>query len=132
MPILFPHDQSRLAALADQARRLADALSRLAVAGKPSAADMVGAPIVSGFRIGLNGTPALSGTIVANPPIFHDDHTMTDDLFAIDYDARWARTWSRWYALDDKSMPLGRKSSLLGLARSSTMTVATSISRKRE
>ena len=64
MTIVFPNQQDSLAKLASEARRLADALDRLAAEGQPTAADMIDAPVLTDWWIGTNPTPALRGSML--------------------------------------------------------------------
>jgi hypothetical protein len=109
MTIVFPNHQDSLARLASEARQLADALDRLAVDGQPNASDMADAPTLTDWWIGMNDTPALRGKISEPPDAHHAGYIDTANLFAMDYNARWARTWSGWYRLDVKAAPLRKR-----------------------
>ena len=101
MPILLPSpDAGGLRALADQADNLVDALRRLA-AGAPNRADLADAPVLDCWRPASRFAPALLGLVDGHPIIGANRTTLTSELFAIDTDAGWARTWSRWYRLGD-------------------------------
>jgi len=108
MTIVFPNHQDSLARLAAEARRLADALDRLAVDGQPAAADVADAPVLTDWWVGMNPTPALRGTIAGDPDAHHAGFVESANLFAMDYNARWARTWLGWYRLDVKAPSLRR------------------------
>jgi len=100
MTTVFLDDCKSLAQIAAEARRLADDLDRLAVDGAPAPADLVGAPLLDGWWIGLADRPALRGRIVGDPAHRDGATLKTDDLVAMDYGAGWARTLTRWYAFN--------------------------------
>lgn len=103
MSLILPSsDSGGLADIAAQARRLADALDRLAAnRGRPSAADLAGAPVLDCWQPTSRLAPALIGLVTGHPRIGDDRATITSELFAVDTTARWARTWSRFYKLGD-------------------------------
>jgi len=107
--IVFPRHQDSFAALAAELRRLADDLDRLAASGRPSPADLAGAPVLSNVRMGSNPNPGLRGTVIGHPDVPDGDYVETTDLYAVDPEGRWARTWSRWYALGEHAPPLRRR-----------------------
>ena len=98
MSILHP-SRADLRAAAAQARRLADALDRLSADGGPSRADLAEAPILTYWEPVRRFAPALMGVVDGHPTIRPNRSTVTSELFAMDGDALWARTWSRWYRL---------------------------------
>ena len=106
MPIHLPSGDVDLNDLADQARSLADALDRLAADGRPSRADMAGAPVIDMWRPARRFAPALIGLVDGHPILKSPKPKMTSELFALDSDGHWARTWSRWYRLGD-ALPSG-------------------------
>jgi len=110
MSIVFPSSQDDLSDIAAQARRLADALDRLAADGRPSPSEMAGAPMLDRWLIGSRRAPALVGTVAGHPSIGSARLTITSELFAFDPHGRWARTWSRFYWLADPiSSPAGKR-----------------------
>ncbi|MBT0780845.1 DUF6634 family protein [Paracoccus sp. pheM1] len=66
----------------------------------PTVADLTGAPTIDHWRPLRSGshTVVLWGN-VSGHPLLGRDTTTTSPLLAIDVEARWARTKSRWYAL---------------------------------
>ncbi len=107
MAIIIPSaDVGGLSDIAAQARRLADALDRLAADGRPSASDLVDVPIIDMWRPARRFAPALIGLVAGHPILRSSKPKMTSELFALDTDAGWARTWSRWYRLGD-ALPSG-------------------------
>ncbi len=99
MTISFPNRQSSLADIAVHARRLADALDRLAVDGGPTPTDLVDAPVIDGWRPAHRFAPALFGQVTGHLLLPSSKPKVTSELFALDPDGRWARTWSRYYRL---------------------------------
>jgi hypothetical protein len=85
--------------IARQARRLADALDRLAADDGPSAADLTDAPILTDWRKVARAAPALAGIVSGHPLIAQGRLSVTSEVFAIDGGGTWARTWSRFYRL---------------------------------
>ncbi len=97
MPIIFIGGNA--VSTLDKARRLADDLARIAADGSPSADDLAAAPILDFWQPALRDGHAIFGIVNGHPRI-PDDHTaLTTDVFALDADAGWARTWSRFYRL---------------------------------
>ncbi len=109
MPIVFPHPQDRLATLAAQARRLADALDLLAAGGQPSDADLADAPALDDWCIKLRESPVIHGKVTGHPERDDGDYASTDEVFAVDYDGRFALAFSGWYVLKVKAAPLRRR-----------------------
>ena len=109
MPIFIPSGDVDLDDLADRARRLADDLDRLIADGRPSAADLAGAPVIDMWRPARRFAPALMGLVDGHPILKSSKPKMTSELFAIVTSSNgsgYARTWSRWYALGD-ALPSG-------------------------
>jgi len=109
MSLILPSSESGgLADIAAQARRLADALDRLAAnRGRPSAADLAGAPVLDCWQPTTRWAPALIGLATGHPRIGAGRATVTSELFAVDTTASWARTWSRYYRLGDAAPAIG-------------------------
>ena len=99
MPIILPSTDGDLDDLAAQARSLADALGQLIADGRPSVADLSDAPLLNCWSPTTRLAPALFGLAAGHPRIGNNRATLTSEVFAIDADRRWARSWSRWYAL---------------------------------
>ena len=85
--------------LVRQARDFAEAIDRIVTSGGPSADDLARAPVLDWWRPATRTAPALIGLVAGHPRLRAGATTMTSDLFAIDADAGWARTWSRVYRL---------------------------------
>ena len=85
--------------IARQARRLADALDRIALNNEPSPVDLADAPILDGWRKVARLAPALAGVVSGHPLIREGRSSITSEVFAMDGGGRWARTWSRFYRL---------------------------------
>lgn len=98
MPIVYP-GAAGPADIIERARRLADDIERLAAAGGPTAADLTRAPVIDLYRPAQRTATALIGVVAGHPSVRNRHVTLTTEVFAIDSDAGWARTWSRFYAL---------------------------------
>lgn len=81
-----------------QLRDLADALTRIRDGG-PTADDLADAPVLDRFVIVPRMRPSLAGIAAGHPVLSGDRIIRTSELFAIDSDAGWARTYSRFYRL---------------------------------
>ena len=90
----------------EMARRLADDLERLLLNGAPTTSDLSGAPTLDFWDRTQAPSPALIGVISGHPLIRDGRISVTSNLFALDGDGAWARTWSRWYRLREKAPPL--------------------------
>ena len=100
MPFVIPSaNPDDLPEIAAQARRLADALDRLAKDGRPAPLDLIDAPVIDAWRPARRMAPALIGQVTGHPLLRSDKPKVTSELFALDRDGHWARTWSRWYRL---------------------------------
>jgi hypothetical protein len=104
MSIIMPSaDSGDLSDLADQARRVADALDRLSH-DRPSASDLADAPMLRDCHLAARLAPAFHGVVTGHPLIGSGRRTLTSEVFAYDPDAYgpgvgWARTWSRLYRI---------------------------------
>jgi hypothetical protein len=85
--------------LARQARDFAEAIDHIVASGAPPADDLLRAPALDWWRPTTRTAPALIGLVAGHPRLRAGATTMTSELFAIDADAGWARTWSRLYRL---------------------------------
>ncbi|MBI2254764.1 MAG: hypothetical protein HYU58_09110 [Proteobacteria bacterium] len=83
---------------------LAD-LKRIAAGEAPTPADLADAPLLVGWNMSIRSAPCLTGTVVDHPLLGTREIT-TSQVWAGDYSARWARTFSRWYALGASSKEL--------------------------
>ncbi|WP_442754270.1 DUF6634 family protein [Methylocystis sp. JAN1] len=94
-PFIFDAD---IADLIIRTRSLSDDLARILADGGPSDADLVDAPFLDRFVVVPRMRPALAG-IATGHPILGDRRIVSSELFAIDCDAGWARTFSRFYRI---------------------------------
>jgi hypothetical protein len=81
------------------AQRLTDDLDLLVGHGRPTDADLAGAPVIDLWRPAIRQCSTLIGLVTGHPLIGNGRPTLTSHLFAIDAEAGWARTWSRYYRL---------------------------------
>ncbi len=98
MSIFYPGAASP-ADIIECARRLADDIERLAANGAPTAADLARAPVIDLYRSAQRPTTALIGVVSGHPTVRNRHVAMTTEIFAIDPERSWARSWSRLYAL---------------------------------
>lgn len=63
MSITCPFNNAHPSILADQARRLADALDRIAADIQPSASDLADAPVIDCWKPATRFAPALIGVV---------------------------------------------------------------------
>jgi len=103
MPLIFPSsDRGGLADIAARARRLADALDRLAAnGGVPSAADLACAPVLDCWQPTTRLAPAMIGLVTGHPRISDGRGMMTSEALALDPAHGWLRTVGRLYRLGD-------------------------------
>ena len=107
MAIFYPGTPSS-SDLAAEARALADALARIASDGGPSPDDMADAPTITDHVIvGGRVVPVLFGS-VQNHPRLRGHLVRTSEVYAIDNEAGWARTWSRYYRLAPRTSRVSR------------------------
>ncbi len=105
MTVLFPRAGLSPDDLAAAARRLADDLAFLAAGRAPDPGALADAPVLDLWRPARRPAVALLGFAGAKRTV-----RLTTELFAIDSDAQWARTFSRWYALGRPvGVDLGRR-----------------------
>ncbi len=98
MTILYPGAASP-ADIIERARRLADEIERLAADGAPTAADLARAPVLDLYRPAQRTAAALIGVVTGHPTVRDRHVALTTEIFAIDPERSWARSWSRLYAL---------------------------------
>jgi hypothetical protein len=58
------------------------------------------APVLTDYRFCVRKVPSLFGTVEGHP-ILGTRQVVTSEIFAIDQTAGWARTFSRFYRLED-------------------------------
>ncbi len=109
MNVLFPSAGHTPDELAAAARRLADDLARLASGSDPDPAALADAPILDWWSPAQRRTGCLIGLASGHPRIARGHTTLTTELYAIDRDGLWARTWSRFYRLGRTAGDGGRR-----------------------
>lgn len=82
-----------------RARLLADDIERLLEEGGPSQNYLGTAPILDHWVVVARARPALAGLTTGHPVLRDYRPIITSDLFALDAEAGWARTASRFYRL---------------------------------
>jgi hypothetical protein len=75
--------------------------ARIDAGEAPTAADLADAPVLSDWKIGVDGRglPLLIGVVIGHPRIADGHIAYTSTLIRIDAGASWARTVSRYYRL---------------------------------
>lgn len=96
---LFPSAGHTPTELAAAVRRLADDLALLATGASPTAEMLADAPVLDRWRPGLRRAGCLVGVVGGHPRIATGHSTITTELYAIDGDGLWARTFSKFYLL---------------------------------
>ena len=86
-------------ALAAKATSLAQDLAELIRTGQPSPEALATAPMLDLWLHTKRTTSALAGRVDEHPLLGHRRLIRTSDVFAIDPEMGWARTWSRFYRL---------------------------------
>lgn len=99
MRIFFPGSQDAVGTV-EKLRRLADDIERLTLF-MPSDAELRDAPELERWTLATRSAPALLGC-TRNHPLLGDRRVLTSEVFAIDGEGRWARTFSRFYRLVDQ------------------------------
>ena len=99
MTILFPAAGGDPATIVAQARRLADDVERTLSGAPLTDAVLAGAPVLDAWRPALRSVHALVGVVAGHPGVADGHHALTSELFAIDVERGFARTWSRFYQL---------------------------------
>jgi hypothetical protein len=99
MTILYPSITGDAAEVAAQARRLADDIERMTQCAQFFPAALSAAPVLDAWRPALRTVHALTGVVARHPGIIDGHQALSSELFAIDVESGWARTWSRFYAL---------------------------------
>jgi hypothetical protein len=91
-----------------RATDLAEDLSRLAAGEGPTPLELASAPVIGRWFLAPRVEACLIGEISGHPTIGELRPGRTTSLFAIDEEAGWARTWSRWYRLGASATDIGR------------------------
>lgn len=92
-PIMFEDARTLMSLLVD--------LERMACGGGPSRTALASAPVLARWHLCSIKVPCLIGSVTGHPILGNTD-IVTSPLVAIDPSGRWARTRSRWYALEGK------------------------------
>lgn len=93
----FPGDN--LEVTIEKLRRLTSDLSRIRSGRGPTRAEIVGAPVLDWWAIGVRPAPCLVGAAHGHPILREQNRIVTSELFAIDTSRGFARTYSRFYKL---------------------------------
>jgi hypothetical protein len=80
-------------------RKLATDLSRIRSGEGPTRAEMVGAPVLDWWSLGVRPARCLIGMPHGHPILRESNRVATSELFAIDTSRGFARTYSRIYKL---------------------------------
>jgi len=99
MTLLLPSTPGDPAEIVAQARRLADDVEKMLAGAPLDDALLAGAPILNSWRPALRQVQALTGVVNGHPLIAGGRHALTSELYAIDLERGFARTWSRFYLL---------------------------------
>jgi hypothetical protein len=78
---------------------LAQDLRQLAGGWAPDTALLRDAPLLRNWTYTQRSTMTLIGSVYGHPSLLDGRRALTSGLFAIDGNRRWARTFSRFYAL---------------------------------
>jgi hypothetical protein len=97
MSITYPGDHPRNTI--EKAQRIARDIARLVVIERPSAEELANAPTLIGYFPVARAAMALQGLVTGHPRIQDGRFALTTEIFAIDSEAGWARSWSRFYRL---------------------------------
>ncbi len=95
MTIEFPGGDDPVAT-AEKLRALADDIERMAMFTPTT--ELEDAPLLEGWNFALRTVPILDGHAVGHP-ILGSRAVCTSEIFAIDADFRWVRSFSRFYRL---------------------------------
>ena len=96
MSIIFPGGDEPVVTVA-KLRALADDIERMTMF-VPGDAELDDAPLLKDWDFAMCAAPALDGIVVGHP-ILGDSEVITSEVFAVDADFRWARTFNRFYRL---------------------------------
>ena len=93
---------------AQHLRGLADDLDAIAAGKAPTAANLAGAPLITGWRPELTDRrdAAVSGT-VSGDPVHPDGERIQVEIVAADPDLGWVRGLLSWYRLGPSASELG-------------------------
>jgi hypothetical protein len=97
MTAQFPGDSIEVTI--EKLRRLASDLSRIRSGKGPTRAEIVGAPMLDWWSIGVRPVGCLIGAAHGHPVLREQSRIVTSALFAIDTSRGFARTYSRFYKL---------------------------------
>jgi hypothetical protein len=85
--------------IADRLRRLASDLDEYSSGQPPSTDELASAPLITDWRIGYRAAVAIHGSTTDHPVLHRVRNLATSELYFLDPDLRWARTFSRLYRL---------------------------------
>jgi hypothetical protein len=85
-------------------QRLVDDLTDIAAGTRPTPIDLAEAVTMHAFSIGHHRVPCLIGAVSDHPRLGSRVIT-TSQLFYVDPDGKWARTFSRFYRLENGDIP---------------------------
>lgn len=96
MNIIFPGGGNPVSTV-ETLRALADDLERMTMF-VPGDAELADAPLLKDWDFAMCAAPVLDGFVVGHP-VLGCREVLTSEVFAIDADFRWARTFNRFYRL---------------------------------
>lgn len=96
MTIIFPGGGDPASTVA-KLRVLADDIERMTMF-VPGNTELTNAPLLKDWDFAMCATPVLEGFVVGHP-ILGCREVLTSEVFAIDADFQWARTFNRFYRL---------------------------------
>lgn len=106
-PSIFLGDDPR--EIIRKARALSDDVARILEQGGPSSAELDEAPILDHWAIVARMRPALAGACSGHPLLGDRPFVATTEIYALDPDSGWARTYSCYYRLGRPRHAHGRE-----------------------
>lgn len=79
--------------------QLAADLATILTDGGPSFRHLEDAPLINNWSLSTRPESCLLGSVSGHPLIGQNRPAITSGIYAIDRDAGWVRTWSRFYLL---------------------------------
>ena len=98
-------ERGSLTSLENQLTRLLCDIRDLRAGELPSSKDLMDAPIIEQWSLGLIPASCLVGSVCGHPILGNRARISTSHLVLIDPDHGWARTWSRYYRLGAPANP---------------------------
>lgn len=103
-----PQDES-LAETAERLSALAADLRAIALGQIPEELLEGSAPILNRWSLAVRASVCLEGLVSGHPALTGQDRAIrTSELWDLDAEAGWARTYSRWYRLGQRAPAAGR------------------------